>query len=1423
MVWAFAYPVIMDGMRDSVVSMIGKRSGSFTGDMGLTVAYGSASPRIFGSIRFDSVEIGGGERVSARAASIELRYDVKAALVGVFKLRGLRMEDLELAGSGKEVQDLIQRIVDRFIVGGEPPTGLVVELRRALVRLDIDGDLSVDARIKAADLVVLEGGTLGVSVAGTAGASDRIGRWGLSRLEAPFSGSASIRLKPFGLEAGATLSADSDLGKLLGTRLVFSIDGEKARLSVAPGKGLRKLEAVWDFGDDELSLEAGFDGWSPRTLFEPRGSLAWLSTWFGTSVAGSLSARSDLTAEGTELAVDAVGTVPADKDGSHPRFYVAAKGSWNGIDVRRVSFENDLMSAAFVGALSPARKSARGTLDFSYNVTPSLSTSSRFEISGAGASWFAYAPSLRIGDAVLRDGIVSLDFSDGSASFYIDAAMPYTPSSTPSPHSADKVGVEPGMVEASSESLAPRLVVEGLAAFGDKPFLEAVVKLDSTSMREFDDTLDALLGVPASNLLAPLSLGGDVSVYSDYKTVSFNSSGMLVVYDGLIDGFGVLSLSGGRGRLDIRSIDATIAGYTVQGSASANYGSGEGVGFEADIKLRDIPYRLSGAAIDGAVIISGDYGLRFMARTEKGELAVAATVLEMPLPFLGAVSFLSASTTARYVSAEDWSLVVEQLSLSQPPGTILPLPAIDIAGSFDQSGGRFSRLGFRDKTSSLEGTMDVTWSLRDGFQVKADGKVSGTGGESYALNGEYRSDGYIDAKVSLQKATLARLAIPALRGSIDVNARLTGSVDSPLADFTFAMNSGQRAEGLPVVSGSGSYREGTVLLSDTRLLLGQQKFDKLSLTYSVADAVMELSSEMELRIGKNLFAGTVKASGTSNAPHGTKASALFEDYALAGNLESVSWQGSHLDDIPFQAKSRGKNVDISLGPLGELYIGLKSAGDLSIRLAPGLPLSFDAGGRISDGSISLDVRNASVDMPFLFDLIGLPIVRADSGTASGDIKIRGKLKDPTVEGVVEFKNLYMSVPDYVAAPIGPFVEPLYFNGRTMETLQPNLSCADASVVLSLESTLNGGIPDDIRLSVKTNDDGNVPVSTRLLGLEVKGVAKPDLQIEANRDRSKINGSIFLSAGDVVITTGVVRTASVEPWDNDFSGSLDLSFGKGVKAYFPNKKLPIIYGLTDPSSRLVVTFDMAKGDYNIKGATVLRGGSVFYIQRNFYLKSATIEFDEDAGQFDPKINAEAETRSSSRTGNVIVTLRARDSRMSDLSFSLSSVPAMSETDITAMLASNLLGGVDDGEVDPWRVIVENSDLIPQLDVASILERNLQTLLGLDMFVVKSLIFQRWLYDLSYSSNTSGQMTLAEYLEDTEIMAGKYLGDKLFLQGTLALVADPLASGTSLRLDSSVSLEWEAPHFILQWKLQPDNLDSLFIVDQSFSFLWRIPLK
>jgi len=1423
--WALAAPMLLERAETALALALEGGASSLLEGLDASVSYESASPRLLGSITLDGLEFRSGGASMARAARVELRYDVSDALSGDLSVSAVRVEGFSVDSTYEEAVALVGLLATRFRSDdGEAgpitlPPGLTIELRRADLRLAFAGGAVAEASIRAADVVIGEDGLLSASAAGTLAGSDPLGRFGAGGVELPFSCTAALDLGAATATVSAVVAGDSDIGRLERARFDAELDADGFRVSLRPQDGLRRLTATWDAASRRLAVDAAFSSWVPSSLFVPRGALADASPWMASPISGSLSLLTDLSPEGTSASVDVTGLAPLDISGGRPRLTIGASGSWASFTVREASLRNEAMDIAFAGELTPATLGASGLLTAAYALRPGLRAEAAFQLSGSGSSWFAYAPTISAADAVLRDATVSVELDGSSASFYADVALPYV---------AAEEGVEPGFfdagsVEASSASIASRLVIEGTAFLGDEaidsaPYVEAAVRLGAVPFRAFPGFLEALVGASGALALAPLNVQGDFSLFSDFSGLSYNSSGLLLVYDGPVNGFGVMSFSGGLGRLAINSFDATIAGKSVSGNASLNYGNEAGSDFRAEFRVEDVPYAINGSLTRGTLAVTGDYGLRITARRDGGELIGNFDVADMPVPVFGSVSFFSASANGRYSSNGSWDVVIGDLSLSQPPGSIKPLPSVALSGAFDESGGRFGRLSYKDGISALTGFADVTWAIGDGFRVSGNANMSGPEGESYACSGHYGPGGAIDTVITIGRAPLGRLSVPVLRGVIDAKADISGYVDDPVAAFSFTVNGGQRSENLPFVSGLGAYGGGEVTLSDTRIRLGRQSLSGLSFRYGLADASAELSADVELSVRANGVTGRLVASGVA-----TGGDEPFDDYIVSGALERARWMGGDIGTVPFSVERVARSTSLSIGAGDEVKGRLGADGELSLVLDASLPISFSAAGALAGGNLSLDVEGASVDMPFLFTLLQLPVIRAESGTGRGSLRVRGRAVDPTIEGTIDFEDLYLSVPQFVPVPIGPLDEPLYFTGRTMETTQSGLKCGDAILMASMESSLRGGVPDEMLVTVKTEGDGAVPVDMRLLGLDIEGTAKPDLSIDINSSLPGIRGSVEMRSGDIVLTTGLARKSVDPSADDNFSGALDLSFGKNVRVYFPNKRLPVIYGQTDPSSRLSVAFDAARGDYSLKGTTTLRGGSVFYIQRNFYLKHATIEFDEDADQFDPVINAEAETRSKSGSGPVLITLRAVNRRLSDLSFTLESVPSMTEETILQLLGHNLLGGTAEGDIDIGRAIVENSDLIPQLNVMSVLERNLQAVLGLDLFVVRSQLFQRWLYDLSGLSGSTGATTLSDYLEDSEIVAGKYIGDKLFFQVILSLVDDPLASTRSLSLDSDISLEWKAPHFTLNWSIQPENLDSLFIEDQSFSFLWRIPLK
>lgn len=1425
--WALSVLPVLSGVESFVADSIESQLARLLDGLDIEVSYQSASPRIIGSVTLGGLELRSKGVVIAHAATASLEYQLSALLSGTFKSSRLRIEDLSIDTSYDEARSLMDRFT-RFMHdhgtadrGVSVQAGPTIELRRVSVHIGFGDSGWAAAQIRSADLVVGEGGLLGASVAGTLTGSDPQGRFKVQRIEMPFSATVAYDLDTREASLLASLAGDSDVGRLSGIQVIAHLDTAGLRASIEPRDGLERLQASWDFASGQFAIEAAFSRWAPRSFFSPGVGAASIVPWLDASYSGSISVSTDMSLGGSSMKVDLMGVIPLDLPGGYPLLRLVASGSWKSLKVDNASLRNEALDLGFSGALSPAKLGATGLLSAQYSIRPGMTASARFDIVGSGSSWFAYAPAISVADALLSDGAISVEFEPAAISFYVEAALPDA-------ETIPRAGFIPmplNAVEPVATSVASRLVVEGRTSLGKKPYLEATIRFGALHLDAFPAFLEQLVGSRGVSIIEPLTVEGELAVYSDFSGLSYNSSGLLFVYEGPIRSFGVASFSGGLGLLNISAIDATVAGYTLQGSASLDYGNGAGLGFDAHLQLEDIPYAFRGTLMDGVVVVSGDYGLRVWARQEDSILNARLDLVDMPFPVMHTVSFLSTSTNIRFASATDWDVILNNLTLTQPQGVTSMLPSIAASGVFDESGGGFSTLSYVDKISALDGVADVTWELREGFKVSTKLRMSGTNGEYYVVDGAYRGGGSLDAVVSLRKAPLSRLPIPVLKGIVDADATISGSVGDPRAVFNFTANGGQRAEDVPFIAGSGTYYAGRVTLTDSRANFGGLSVSSVTVQYDIANAASELAADLSFTLFGNVFAGKLSASGVSSSPIADEFSP-FASYTLGGHIDDARWTEAELGTIPFSLSMLEKDVQFSIGEYDEIKGRLGPTGDMSLALSSRLPVSFNAEGRYADASINVSVKNGSADLPFLFKLIGLPIIRVESGTARGEFRISGKIIDPTVDGAFELDNFYVSVPDFLSAPIGPITEPLYFTGKTMELSQSEVSCGDGVARVSLEASLHGGIPDDVRISVRTSEEGLVPIATRLLGLVIDGLAKADLVIEANRDRSKINGAITMTSGDIVLTTGVTKLKGSKFKTSNFSGSFDLSVGKQVKLYFPDKQVPVIYGQADPSSRLHVAFDQSRGEYSLKGDVMLRGGSLFYIQRNFYLKQAVIGFDESAGRFDPKISLEAETRTSSDSGLVVVTLRAVDSSLFKLDLTLESVPSLSESTIQQLLGQQLVGGTGEGAIDLGKVLVENSDLIPSLNVASIFERNLQALLGLDLFVVRSQVFQRWLYDLSGLSTLSGlttETTLADYLEGTAIVGGKYIGDKLFFQAMVTLVSDPLASTSSLSLNSDVSLEWKAPHFTLNWSIKPENLDSLFIEDQSFSFSWRIPLK
>jgi hypothetical protein len=1391
---------------------------------GLTLSYASLSPRLFGRFEFRGVHVHAGQVELLSLSRVIIRYDRAAALGGRFVLQKISLSDLRLSIDLERDTSVLERLqanlqaLARLI----RPSGRDIRIDLSRAQLSLKGLEGLDfvSDIRRADILVEGGKALSFSASGTMVMNDRLARLGTEMASAPFAVSARLLNDLSRAEALLRLSVDSDIGKLVSMEYSFGLESGIVTVSTS-GKGLRQFDARWDIAERQLELAMLLDGFVPFSIASSGKVDDRFRPWLGLPYWGTIGISSDLSTTGTIVSMDLSGSAPLDLPGGQPRFRLAGSGSIQSMKVRSARLWTSVFDLGFSGDIRPRELAADGRVSGSYILGPGLEFAGELEVQGAGTSWFAYAESLDISGSSLYDLSASISMDNGSIAYFLEASTgrfesPFGDSDGIPLATMDEFVFEG--VEAFSQADRAGITVEGSLALGNEAYLEAGLRLDKFSLGNFRELLGSFLGQNAVSILSPLRLDGDISIFSDFSQLSYTSVNTLIVHEGLSSAFGVASFSGTSEYLEIRNLDASINGYALNGSASIDYSSPAGLGYTIGLVIQDIPYRFSGTMYGDSLFMSGDYGFSLSVRGLGSELFAQFGFDKLPVQAPDVVLALGLRSTVRFAGFNDWELVVDRAMLEPASSGTSRIPAISLTGVFNQTGGSISRLGVADLVSTLEGAADVTWDYQDGLRVAINGLLAALDGESYAVDGEYR-DGELAVLVEIARAQMARLPVK-INGRFDASLEVAGPISDPTADFSFTLNEGSRLRELPVVSGQGNYSAGTLTIANAKGRFLAQSMDNATGTYNIHDKQLTGSARAFLAVGTQRYEGSIAFNGKARGSEDDSTN----DYLVNGTLAGFAF-GPATSQWPFELIVTADQRVFRAGPENQARVSFSTTGELSAHLAQGLPLSLNAEGRIAEGSISLELRQVTVQMPFLFQLLRLPFVEAISGTASGDLTLAGRIGDPEINGTVEFDNVYLGVPEFVSAPIGPFTQPLYFTGRNMETLQSDLKCGDARLSANLVATFRGYIPSEMDITVQSTGPGFVPVRMKLLGMDIGGFAQPALLIELDDGQARLSGSVMVPTGDIILTTELVTGAANEGNGDasNFSLDLDLSFGRGVRLYFPDKRLPLIYGQADPSSKLAVSFDGSTDSFELKGQAALRGGTVFYIQKNFYLKNATVLFDEDETSFDPVISLEAETRSRNDSGSVLVLLSARNSRLSDLSFRLESVPGMSETEIARLLGMDLLA-VKEGETpELGRVIIENTDLLPQLNIISVFERNVQELLGLDLFFVRSQILQRWLYDLSGLAGSDTTASLADYLENTAVIGGKYIRDDLFFQVAFRLQEPPLAEAGDLRLNSELGLEWVTPHFVLNWRFQPENPDTLFVTDQSFSLFWRIPLK
>jgi hypothetical protein len=192
--------------------------------------------------------------------------------------------------------------------------------------------------------------------------------------------------------------------------------------------------------------------------------------------------------------------------------------------------------------------------------------------------------------------------------------------------------------------------------------------------------------------------------------------------------------------------------------------------------------------------------------------------------------------------------------------------------------------------------------------------------------------------------------------------------------------------------------------------------------------------------------------------------------------------------------------------------------------------------------------------------------------------------------------------------------------------------------------------------------------------------------------------------------------------------------------------------------------------------------------------------------------------------------------------LDSNPPLSQIEILTLLGDKLSGAPDEDNAIRRAFVSSTADVLAQFGLVRQFERTVRDFLHIDMFSLRTQALQNALLlnvfrdDDTESGDTAriqeqtqNQVQIGNYLDNTTVFLGKYIGAGLFLQAMLSVRYDPLSTNMDgLVIEPDLSMEFKGPIFDIRWDLMPAYPENIWTSDNwiignkiTLSKKWTLP--
>jgi hypothetical protein len=959
--------------------------------------------------------------------------------------------------------------------------------------------------------------------------------------------------------------------------------------------------------------------------------------------------------------------------------------------------------------------------------------------------------------------------------------------------------------------------------------VEAFLRLDSFSAGDLAGMAlpfakNASVPAPLKGLLDGTVITTDLAFATDFAHMAYNAT-RFTVSNGAGRGFTALaSLSGTERFFELNGSRFIWGEDTLLLSGKVEFTNSADLQFTINTVYRDLDYYVEGEALGGkSVNIQGSYGLDVSLRASGGGYTGSMRADGFPVPFLGHPAFCSFAARMRFDSAASWSMNLEQFELANiasPAG----LAQIRISGSANQNGVDFPLLYYRDALGPLNGRAGASWE--SGYSAINGTAAMGNSTENYQAGCSYVDNHYnfvfSGSSMRLDRAFrgVKALANGDLRLSWDSAASFRA--ECHLYSLTGKLHGQELGAAASAVLESGNLSaKGTFSFADLQGEIPYFFINGEEGMVQTRAAIQGLAGDKPIEGNFLLTAGFKPLQSWFNI----KEILNF----VNGNVHVDNYRygiGGQAQAFDIDFSRSGGAFAVSGGPRNMIRFQMDQDGSFYGGLSNPFPVRGTIIGTIDRRTINATCADLYVDLGELFKLLpDSPQFYLTGGYVNASVDIRGALTDPEFFGSARATSVRIKVPSFVREEVRPIPFNIAIDGNEMTFGPIAVAAGKGAGTVSGLFYFDRWIPNTFSLDIAIPRESPIPYGFDIGGFVARGDAAGKFNVSMENLTFDVSGELYANNTEM----GINHDEKAGPGGADFSSQAKIPFvldllvstGPVVEFYFPNSRFPILRATPDVGTRLRVTADSLAQQYSLVSDVRIRSGEIFYFERSFYIRSGTLVLRENEMRFAPRLTARAEVRDRTDDGPITISMIVDNAPLLSFTARFESTPALSQMEILALLGQNIAGNQFGGENTDAALRAAVSSLMDigaQVLMVRRLERLVRNFTRLDMFSVRTQVLQNALLMSTgiMEMPVDRNVGLSNYLDNTTVFGGKYVGQDMFIQGMLSMRYDA-NKDLNIAFTPDIGIELQNPLFGIRWDFVPAHPENWYMSDNSITLI------